>query len=58
MENKVLELIEKGKFIKSKIGKMVTQYDYPQNDKNSILLGYHSMMVEHHVMVNKKRTQN
>lgn len=48
MEQKIVELIEKGKYIKSRIGKLVTQFEYPQNDKNTILLGYHSMMVEHH----------
>ena len=48
MESEIISIIEKGKQIKRTIGGMVTKYDYPQGDKNLLLIAYHSILVEHH----------
>ncbi len=48
MEPEILSIIDKGTNLKLQIGKMVTKHDYPKGNKNLILLGYHSIMVEHH----------
>ncbi len=48
MESEISLIIEKGKKLKQTIEEMVTKYNYPQGDKNLILIGYHSILVEHH----------
>jgi hypothetical protein len=48
MDPEILSIIDKGKKLKFQIGEMVRRHEYPQGKKNLILLGYHSIMVEHH----------
>jgi hypothetical protein len=48
MQPEIILLIEKGKDIKLKISEMVKKYHYPEGNKNFILLGYYSILVEHH----------
>jgi hypothetical protein len=48
METEIISIIEKGKHIKRTIAGMVTKYEYPQGDKNSLLIAYHSILAEHH----------
>ena len=48
MEPEILSIIDKGRNLKLQIRKMVIKHDYPKGNKNLILLGYHSIMVEHH----------
>jgi hypothetical protein len=48
MEQEILSIIDKGRELKVQIGKLVTKHDYPKGNKNLVLLGYYSIMVEHH----------
>lgn len=48
MDPEILSIIDKGKKLKIRIGDMVRRHEYPQGNKNLLLLGYHSIMVEHH----------
>jgi len=48
MEPEISSIIKKGIQIKRTIGGMVTKYEYPHGDKNSLLIAYHSILAEHH----------
>lgn len=58
MSPQIISTIEEGKRLKLKTEEMVIKYDYPQDEKNLILLGYHSILVEHHdsihLLISKK----
>jgi hypothetical protein len=51
MEKEIDLIVEKGKNLKLKIGKMVSSYDYPRDKKNLILIAYHSLIAEHHTSI-------
>jgi hypothetical protein len=51
MESEIISIIEKGSNLNSRIGQMVTKYDYPNDDKSLILLAYHSIVAEHHTAI-------
>ena len=51
MESEIISIIEKGSNLSSRIGGMVTKYDYPNVDKSLILLAYQSIVVEHHTAI-------
>jgi hypothetical protein len=48
MQPEIISLIEKGKSIKIQIINMLKKYHYPNDNKNLILLGYQSILMEHH----------
>jgi hypothetical protein len=52
MESKIISIIERGRELKDKIGRIVTRCGgYPNDNKSLILLAYHSMVVEHHTAI-------
>lgn len=48
MDPEILSIIDKGKKLRIQIGEMVTKHEYPTENWSMILLGYHSIMAEHH----------
>jgi hypothetical protein len=50
MQEEIQQIIEKGKKLKIEIGKL-TKDDYPKGGKNTIILGYHSIMADHHTAI-------
>ena len=51
MKSEINSIIEKGRKIEQTIGEMVIKHDYPQGDKHRILVGYYSVLAEHHVSI-------
>ncbi|MEW6671621.1 MAG: hypothetical protein AB1427_07950 [Thermodesulfobacteriota bacterium] len=51
MESVMKSIIDKGRKLKKEIGEMVKKHEYPHGNKNQLLLGYHSIMVEHHTSI-------
>jgi hypothetical protein len=48
MNAEIAAVIEKTSVMKSRLGRLVTGFDYPTDEKSQILLAYHSIMAEHH----------
>lgn len=51
MEPEMQSIIDKGRKLKKQIGEMIRKHEYPQGNENQLLLGYHSIMVEHHASI-------
>ena len=51
MKPEIQAIINKGRKLKKQIGEMIRKHEYPKGNKNLLLLGYHSIMAEHHTAI-------